>query len=770
MNAERLLAHYERIANAPDAIARLRRFILDLAVRGKLVPQDQNDEPAKGFKKPADPVAPFELPDNWKWIEIGNQLDLLNGMAFKPTDWSKEGLRIVRIQNLNNPEAPFNFCDPGMARERSLIDNGSFLISWSGTPGTSFGAFIWDRGTAVLNQHIFRCDFKTKAFVAAFLRLAINGRLDEMIAKAHGGVGLQHITKGKLEALLIPLPPLAEQHRIVAKVDELMRLCDRLEAAREAREATRDRLVAASLARLNAPDPETFQDDVRFALDALPALTTRPDQIKRLRLTILNLAVRGKLVPQDRNDEPASELLKRIAEERAYLVKKKEVRREDTLDLIQPAEMPFDVPASWVWSRIGDAVLFTQYGTSQKSSPSEKGVPVLTMGNIQDGLVVWNNEKRIPETSEELPALYLRKFDLLYNRTNSAELVGKTGIYLGENGARTFASYLIRIRASLISSNPHFLNMAMNTPEFRETQIVPLIKKQTGQANVNGTALKNMLIPVPPLAEQHRIVAKVDELMTLCDRLEASLTATAATRRHLLDALLAEALIPVDVVLASAGDQAAVELTNQVSEKVVFAERSAYILSLAYERHRAARRDRTFGHVKAQKILHLVEAVAGFDLGRAPIRDAAGPNDFKHMLAVERWAREHERFVFETNGAGYVLRQLSDFDKSLMTEHGPDPSARAIATRLIDLFVPMDTRQAEIFATVYSAWNNLLIEGKAPTDTEIVCAARDNWHPDKLKLPARDFFAALAKLRREGIVPKGTGKFVHGPLQTDLFN
>jgi hypothetical protein len=293
-----------------------------------------------------------------------------------------------------------------------------------------------------------------------------------------------------------------------------------------------------------------IQEDARFALDALPALTTRPDQIKRLRQTILNLAVRGKLVPQEANDEPASELLKRIAQERAEIVKNKEIRREDPLDPVLKAEVPFDVPASWIWSRIGDAVLFTQYGTSQKANPSETGVPVLTMGNVQDGLVIWSNEKRIPETSEDLPALYLRKFDLLYNRTNSAELVGKTGIYLGEDGIRTFASYLIRLRPSLLSSNPRFLNIAMNTPEFRETQILPLIKKQTGQANVNGSALKNMLFPLPPLAEQHRIVAKVDALMTLCDRLEASLDATAATRRRLLDALLTEALAPVDLMVA----------------------------------------------------------------------------------------------------------------------------------------------------------------------------------------------------------------------------
>src|SRR5262249_38241607 len=134
----------------------------------------------------------------------------------------------------------------------------------------------------------------------------------------------------------------------------------------------------------------------------------------------------------------------------------------------------------------------------------------------------------------------------LYNRTNSAELVGKTGIYLGDDDCMTFASYLIRVRVSETFGCPHYLNLAMNAPVFRETQIVPYIKKQTGQANVNGTALKNMLIPLPPLAEQHRIVAKADELMQLCDQLEASLTDTDATRRRLLDAILHTALAPAE--------------------------------------------------------------------------------------------------------------------------------------------------------------------------------------------------------------------------------
>jgi type I restriction enzyme S subunit len=342
----------------------------------------------------------------------------------------------------------------------------------------------------------------------------------------------------------IPLPPMAEQHRIVAKVDELMALCDRLEAARTAREATRDRLAAASLARLVTPDPETFPADARFALDALPALTTRPDQIKYFRQTILNLAALGKLVAQKPNDDSAPEQLRAVMAERLELVRSRQIRSEEALTPIDPGSVPWEIPQGWVWSRLGNAVLFTQYGTSKKALPIENGVPVLTMGNIQNGMIIYKNEKKIPKTSDCLPGLYLKKLDLLFNRTNSAELVGKIGIFLGSDDEHTFASYLIRLRPSAQHTNPHFLNHVLNAPLFRETQVVPIIKKQTGQANVNGTALKNMLIPFPPLEEQHRIVAKVNALMTLCDALEASLTGATATRTRLLEAALRDALHP----------------------------------------------------------------------------------------------------------------------------------------------------------------------------------------------------------------------------------
>ena len=463
---------------------------------------------------------------------------MVNGRAYKKAELLESGTPVLRVGNLFTSNHWY-YSDLELEEDKHC-DVGDLIYAWS----ASFGPFIWQGPRVIYHYHIWKLPLFSEANIdKRFLYFFLLQKTKEIKGAGHG-ISMAHMTKEKMEQLAVPLAPLAEQHRIVAKVDELMALCDRLEAARTEREATRDRLGGAVLSRLNAPDPDPaiFRNHAAFALENLAPLTTRTGQIKALRQTILDLAVRGKLVEQDPNDEPTGEALKRIGSEREELVQRKIIRREKPLAKIAADEPPFEIPPEWQWKRIGEVALFTQYGTSTKSIHSEQGIPVLTMGNIQDGAVVWGNEKKIPATSEELPALFLEKFDLLYNRTNSAELVGKTGIYLGEDDCKTFASYLIRIQLSQTSSSPRYMNLAMNAPIFRETQIGPLIKKQTGQANVNGTALKNMLTPLPPLAEQHRIVAKVDELMAACDQLEASLATSDDTRRRLLDALLYESL------------------------------------------------------------------------------------------------------------------------------------------------------------------------------------------------------------------------------------
>jgi len=540
VNPEQLLTHFDRISEAPDAILHLRRLILDLAVRGKLVEQAPREEPASELLKqiqaektllvktgkigkletlpPIEPdEVPFEVPMHWELVRLGEALDLINGRAFKPNEWSTNGLPIIRIQNLNNTDAPFNYCDAPIP-EKFHVQTGDFLISWSGTPGTSFGAHIWDCDKAVLNQHIFRVELIGKAFLTHFLKLAINSRLLELIDQAHGGVGLQHITKPKLKMLPLTLPPLAEQHRIVAKVDELMALCDRLEAAQTERESQRDRLVASSLHRLNnGADPDAFREHARFYFNHLPRLTTRPDHIKQLRQTILNLAVRGKLVPQDPNDEPVPELLKRIGAENSD-------------------NEPFPIPISWAWVSV-DQISDSRLG-KMLDKGKNKGTPRRYLRNVN---VRWFDfdlsdvfQMRFEDT--ELDEFALRKGDVLICEGGEP---GRAAVWDERENDIYFqkAIHRVRLHEGVV---PHFFVNTLR--QSADSGRLSGYFTGVGIKHFTGKGLSSFVFPLPPLAEQQRIVAKVDELMAICDRMETQLTTTQTESRHLLDSLLTKTL------------------------------------------------------------------------------------------------------------------------------------------------------------------------------------------------------------------------------------
>ena len=574
MNPAQLLAHFDRISDAPDAVPRLRRFILDLAVRGKLVKQDPNDESASELLKQieaekarlvkggriskAKPHTPagvdelaFDLMPGWQAARVSQILVELQtgpfGSSLHQSDYQKGGVPVINPASIQNERlVPIDSMAVGPATLERLatfrLRAGDIVMGRRGEMGRC--AVVteqedgWLCGTGSLILRLPEC-----VYPQFFVTLIGCPFVREYLSGSAVGATMQNLNQSILLNLVVGLPPLAEQHRIVAKVDELMALCDRLEAAQTEREGRRDRLVAASLHRLNnGADANAFREHARFHLQHLPHLTTRPEHIQQLRQTILNLAVRGRLVPQDPNDEPASELLKRIQVEKAQLVAAGAIRKEKPLPPVSEDEAPFSIPPTWSWTRIGSPALLIEYGTSVKSVQMDYGIPVLKMGDIQEGRVILGGQKRVPRSIDDLPQLFLKRLDLLYNRTNSAELVGKTGIYLGDDDTHTFASYLIRIRFANKLTNPVYANLSMNAPYFRETQIVPELQQQCGQANVNGTKLRSMIIPLPPLAEQHRIVAKVDQLMALCDRLEAQLTAAQTESRRLLEALLHEAL------------------------------------------------------------------------------------------------------------------------------------------------------------------------------------------------------------------------------------
>jgi len=527
---------FEVVADAPGGVQRLRELILQLAVRGKLVPQDPNDEPASALLErieeekrrfyeegkirkleklpPVGPdEVPFEVPEGWVWVRIGDVMDLVNGRAFKPSEWSTNGLRIVRIQNLNDENAPFNYCD-FQVDEKYHVRDGDLLISWSGTPGTSFGAFVWRRGPAVLNQHIFRCEIFAGAFDHDFARIAINARLDEMIEQAHGGVGLRHITKGKLEALAIVLPPLGEQHRIVAKVDELMTLCDELEERQRRRAEKRVSLNRSALHHLTtATDDAELARHWRRIRDHFDVLYEVPETVAEMRQAILQLAVRGKLVPQDPNDEPASVLLDRIEEEKRRLYNEGKIRKLEKLPPVGPDEVPFEVPEGWRWMRLGDIGLIemgnsppgTSYNTAGEGVPLINGPSEFSPDPLGHTL--------LSQYTTELTKL-CRPGDLL---------ICVRGATTGRTNIAAFEACIGRgvalIRAGELQSYVNWYVVS------RRHDILSMGSGSTFPS-ISYRHLAELPIPIPPLPEQHRIVAKVDRLMALCDELETKLTAS----------------------------------------------------------------------------------------------------------------------------------------------------------------------------------------------------------------------------------------------------
>ncbi|WP_313085475.1 restriction endonuclease subunit S [Pseudomonas sp.] len=553
------------LAGAPNGMKKLRELILELAVRGKLVPQDPNDEPAsellkriaeekaglvaEGKIKKQKPLPeidtenlPFSLPANWQWVRLGDSLEMINGRAFKPTDWKNSGLPIVRIQNLNRADAPFNYCDESDVDGRHIIGSGSILISWSGTPGTSFGAFIWSRGRAALNQHIFSCFQKGGAFFDRFLVLAINTRLDELIAKAHGGVGLQHVTKGKLEALTLVVPPLAEQHRIVAKVDELMALCDRLEAQQADAKSAHAQLVQALLDSVTqAADAEDFAASWQRLAEHFHTLFTTEPSIDALKQALLQLAVMGKLVPQDASDAPASEQLKRVE-----LEKQATFNGRNRVEKLRPAdaddEKPFTLPSQWVWARLGElAVNGPSNGFSPKPASVETPYRCLTLSATTRG--VFNNQcfKFVDIDTDTARKYFLKNGDLLIQRANSIDYVGVSAIYDGADDQFIFPDLIMRIKISECLDK-YFIHCYLSSVAGRAYFRAHATGTQGNMPKINQGTVVNAPVPIPPLAEQHRIVAKVDQLMALCDQLKTRLTQARHFNEQLASALVAQAV------------------------------------------------------------------------------------------------------------------------------------------------------------------------------------------------------------------------------------
>ena len=553
-----LLSNLDLLATAPGGVAKLRELILTLAVQGKLVPQDPADEPAsellkkiraekdrlmaegkiKRSKRLADvdeTEQPFALPDSWVWSRLGALGDW--GAGATPsrsnssyyggeTPWFKSGE--LTADYITKSEETVT---DAALRDCSLRHNqvGDVLVAMYGaTIGKT--AILAVAGTT--NQAVCACT-PFCGLKNTYLLLLLKA-LKPYFTSIGAGGAQPNISREKIIATVVGLPPLAEQSRIVSRVEELMRLCDALEAKGQLEAAQHAQLLKTLLGTLTASTtPEELADHWQRVAQHFDLLLDRPAAVDALEQTLLQLAVRGLLVPQDPSDEPASALLQRIRAEKDRLIAEGKIKRDKPLPPITEEEKPFGLPVGWEWVRMQD-IFDVRDGTHDTPKyVGDDGVPLITSRNFQAGKICFEGAKLISKSDHELirRRSQVQKDDILYSMIG-----GNIGNQVLVDTDREFSIKNVALFKYISRSCtlPFYLNL------FLETVTLSLQEKAVGGAQpfVSLSLLRNIPFALPSFAEQSRIVTRVAELRRLCADLRQRLA-----ERQSVQARLAEALV-----------------------------------------------------------------------------------------------------------------------------------------------------------------------------------------------------------------------------------
>ncbi|EIA1621284.1 restriction endonuclease subunit S [Vibrio parahaemolyticus] len=543
-------------------IKKLRELILELAVRGKLVPQDPNDEPAsvllekiaqeqtqlikdqkiKKLKKlpniSKDELL-FDLPNGWQWCRVGNLFNTIQsgGTPSKrePSYW-EGNIPWASVKDLGKSlvltDTQDHISEEGLIAGSKLANKGDLLICTRMGLGkiaivSTPMAFNQDLKAVSLTKYVH-----TDFFLNSYRTIKIKGT----------GTTVAGISQDQLLNYVFSLPPLQEQHRIVAKVDELMALCDQLEQQTEASIEAHQVLVTTLLDTLtNSADADELMQNWERISEHFDTLFTTEESIDQLKQTILQLAVMGKLVPQDPTDEPAAELLKRIAEEKAQLVKDKKIKKQKALPPIAEDEKPFEQPTGWEICRLGELLPQFQNGASSRGDKEGNEIVVLRLADIKDWQISLDDTRSIVIERKSIERYSLQEGDVLIIRVNgSADIVGRF-VTCHEDYDAIYCDHFIRMRFPVECYMPSFLSLLGSSSIIRE-KIADLFISTAGQKTVNQTHISSLITVLPPIKEQLRIINKVDELLSICNQLKVRLKESKSTQLQLTDTIVKQAV------------------------------------------------------------------------------------------------------------------------------------------------------------------------------------------------------------------------------------
>ena len=465
----------------------LKNSILQLAIQGKLVEQRPEEGTAQELyaqiqaekqrlikegklkkEKPLPEITenekPFDIPDEWMWVRIGQIFNLQAGKNITATDIYDE------------PSEKHKYLCYGGNGVRGYVSRfnreGNFALI--GRQGALCGNINIANGQFYATEHAVVVDHYnlTDVLWGGWFLKALN--LNQYAtATAQPGLAVSNIIK-----VLIPLPPLAEQKRIVAEIEELLPLVDRYEQA------------WTKLENFNRRFPED------------------------MKKSILQQAIQGKLVEQRPEEGNAQELYAQIQAEKRRLIKEGKLKKEKPLPEITEEEKPFEIPEGWMWVRWGDLSESIQYGYNAPAQSAGR-IQMVRISDIQNGKVLWESVPFCDIQENEIPNYLLKKNDILFARTGGT--VGKSYLVKDVPGEAIYAGYLIRTRYSEYlcpEYMKYFMESSLYWSQLKNGTIA------TAQPNCNGKTLSKMVLPLPPIAEQKRIVEKLEELLAMCERLK----------------------------------------------------------------------------------------------------------------------------------------------------------------------------------------------------------------------------------------------------------
>lgn len=552
-------------------IKKLRDLILELAVRGKLVPQDPNDEPASELlkriafekaelvkqgkikkQKPLPEISeeekPFELPEGWEWSSIQNLCLLENGDRSKnypnKSTLTETGIPFVNTGHLLNGKID--------EKEMTFIKESHFETLRSGKflPGDILFCLRGSLGKSALVGNVSGAIASSLVIVRVYplvnnkyVHFYFDSPISyQFIKKYDNGTAQPNLAANDLARFLIPVPPVDEQIRILGKIDDLMSLCDQLEQQSLLSLDAHQKLVKTLLTTLtDSQNAEELAENWARINQHFDTLFTTEASIDELKQTILQLAVMGKLVPQDPNDEPTSELLKRIEQEKAQLVKEGKIKKQKPLPPVSDEEKPFVLPMGWEWCRLGDLALGSEAGWSPQCESHPRNGD--DWGVLKISAVTWGEfnaeeNKALPVKLEPKHEYEVKGNDFLLSRANTSELVARSVVVPQTVPKHLMLSdKIIRFQfPDLIDVN--YINIVNNSMLSREYYAIVAGGTSASMKNVTRNQVSLLPVALPPYNEKKKIISATESVLVLVDTLKDLITKSENIKKNLTDSII----------------------------------------------------------------------------------------------------------------------------------------------------------------------------------------------------------------------------------------